>query len=204
MRPAHTALLALLDLPVEDPEWQALNPPQRRRRILDAVKGLLQLESARAPLVLVFEDLHWADSETVALLDSLVDSLPTMRTLLLVNYRPEFEHRWGGRTYYTQLRIDPLPVDSAERLLDALLGDDPSLAALERTLVERTHGNPLFLEEAVRDLAETGHARSANWGAIAWLATSARSACLTPCRRSLPRASTGCPLRPSNCCSALR
>jgi class 3 adenylate cyclase/pimeloyl-ACP methyl ester carboxylesterase len=156
MRPAHTALLALLDLPIEDPEWQALNPPQRRRRILDAVKGLLQLESERAPVVLVFEDLHWADDETVALLDGLVGTLPTSRILLLVNYRPEFEHRWGGRTYYNHLRIDPLPVESAEQLLGTLLGDDRSLAALERNLVERTQGNPLFLEEAVRDLAETG------------------------------------------------
>jgi class 3 adenylate cyclase/pimeloyl-ACP methyl ester carboxylesterase len=156
MRSAQTALLALLDLPIEDPAWQALNPPQRRRGILDAVKGLLQLNSERDPLVLVFEDLHWADSETVALLDSLVDSLPAMRALLLVNYRPEFEHHWGGRTYYTQLRIDPLPVDRAERLLAILLGDDPSLDALQRNLIERTHGNPLFLEEAVRDLAETG------------------------------------------------
>jgi class 3 adenylate cyclase len=156
MRPARVALLALLDLPVEDPEWQALNPPQRRRRILDAVKGLLQLDSDRAPLALVFEDLHWADSETVAVLDSLVDSLPAIRALLLLNYRPEFEHRWGGRSYYTQLRIDPLAADRAERLLEALLGDDPSLDPLQRTLIERTHGNPLFLEEAVRDLAETG------------------------------------------------
>jgi class 3 adenylate cyclase/pimeloyl-ACP methyl ester carboxylesterase len=156
MRPAHSALLVLLDLPIEDPKWQVLDPPQRRRRILDAVKGLLQLESERAPLVLVFEDLHWADDETVALLDGLVGSLPTSRTLLLVNYRPEFEHRWGGRTYYNQLRIDPLPVESAEQMLSALLGDDPSLAALECNLVERTQGNPLFLEEAVRDLAETG------------------------------------------------
>jgi pimeloyl-ACP methyl ester carboxylesterase len=86
----------------------------------------------------------------------LVDSLPAIRALLLLNYRPEFEHRWGGRSYYTQLRIDPLAADRAERLLEALLGDDPSLDPLQRTLIERTHGNPLFLEEAVRDLAETG------------------------------------------------
>jgi class 3 adenylate cyclase/pimeloyl-ACP methyl ester carboxylesterase len=156
LRPAQTALRALLDLPIEDPEWRALNPPQRRRRILDAVKGLLQLHSAREPLVLVFEDLHWADSETVALLHSLVDSLPAMRALLLVNYRPEFEHGWSGRTCYTQLRIDPLGDDQSERLLAILLGDDTGLGALRSSLIERTHGNPLFLEEAVRDLAETG------------------------------------------------
>jgi predicted ATPase len=107
-------------------------------------------------MVLVFEDLHWADSETVALLHSLVDSLPAMRALLLVNYRPEFEHGWSGRTCYTQLRIDPLGDDQSERLLAILLGDDTSLGALKSNLIERTHGNPLFLEEAVRDLAETG------------------------------------------------
>ena len=113
MRPAQVALLALLDLPVEDPEWQALNPPQRRRRMLEAIKGLLLLDSQRAPLALVFEDLHWADSETVAVLDSLVDSVPAIRALLLVNYRPEFRHGWGGRSYYSQLRVDPLAADRA-------------------------------------------------------------------------------------------
>jgi class 3 adenylate cyclase len=97
MTSARTALHALLRLQIEDAEWQELNPPQRRRRILDAVKALLLLESKREPFVLVIEDLHWADGETVALLDSLIDSLPTHRMLVLVNYRPEFQHAWGGR-----------------------------------------------------------------------------------------------------------
>ena len=82
------------------------------------------------PLLLVFEDLHWTDSETQALLDSLVESLPTARLLLLVNYRPEYQHGWGGKTYYTQLRLDPLPPESAEELLQALLGDDAGLEPL--------------------------------------------------------------------------
>jgi pimeloyl-ACP methyl ester carboxylesterase len=147
---------ALLDLTIDDAAWQALNPPQRRRRILDAVKGLLLLETDRQPLVLIVEDLHWADEETVVLLDSLVESLPSQRMLILATYRPEFEHRWGGRACYCQLRIDPLGTEDAGRLLRALLGSDPSVADLERSLVDRTGGNPLFLEEAVRDLAETG------------------------------------------------
>ena len=88
-------------------------------------------------------------------LDSLIDSLPTARLLLLVNYRPEYQHGWGSKTYYTQLRIDPLPPESAEELLQALLGDDASLQPLKQLLIERTEGNPFFLEESIRTLVET-------------------------------------------------
>src|SRR5262249_44211366 len=91
-----------------------------------------------------------------ALLESLVDSLPTARLLLLVNYRPEYQHGWGSKTFYTQLRLDPLPPASADALLRALLGDDPSLAPLKPLLIARTAGNPFFLEESVRTLVETG------------------------------------------------
>ncbi len=149
------AVLALLDVPVEDAEWLRLDPPQRRQRTLDAVKRILLRESHVEPLVVVFDDLHWIDGETQTLLDSLVESLPTARLLLLVNYRPEYQHGWGGKSYYTQLRIDPLPAESAEELLRALLGDDPALGPLTRRLIERTEGNPFFLEECVRTLVET-------------------------------------------------
>ena len=101
--------LALLDVPVDEPSWQTLDPSQRRQQTLDAVKRLLLRESEVQPLLVVFEDLHWIDGETQALLDSLVDSLPAARLLLLVNYRPEYQHAWGSKTYYSQLRIDPLP-----------------------------------------------------------------------------------------------
>jgi class 3 adenylate cyclase/tetratricopeptide (TPR) repeat protein len=150
------ALLALLDVPADDAAWQALDPPQRRQRTLDACKRLLVRESQEQPLLLVFEDLHWIDSETQALLDSLVDSLPAARLLLLVNYRPEYEHTWHRKTYYQQLRLDPLPPASAEELLTALLGDAAELQPLRRLLVERTEGNPFFVEETVRALIEAG------------------------------------------------
>src|SRR6266851_4309252 len=97
------ALLALLEALPEDSPFLQLDPPQRRQRTLDALKQVLLRESQVQPLVLVFEDLHWIDSETQALLDSLVESLPTARLLLLVNYRPEYQHGWGSKTYYTQL-----------------------------------------------------------------------------------------------------
>ncbi len=152
---ALPALLALLDVPVDDEAWTRLDPPQRRQRTLDAVKRVLLRESHVQPLVVIFEDLHWIDSETQALLDTLIDSLPTARLLLLVNYRPEYQHGWGSKTYYRQVRLDALPMASAEELLEALVGNDPSLAPLKRLLTERTEGNPFFLEESVRTLVET-------------------------------------------------
>jgi len=120
LEPLLTPLLALLDVPVDDAAWGALDPPQRRQRTLEAVKRLLLRESRVQPLLLLFEDLHWTDSESQALLDGLIESLPTARILLVVSYRPEYQHAWGSKTYYTQLRIDPFPPESAEELLTAL------------------------------------------------------------------------------------
>jgi class 3 adenylate cyclase/DNA-binding winged helix-turn-helix (wHTH) protein/tetratricopeptide (TPR) repeat protein len=150
------ALLALLDaLPADSPFWQ-LDAPQRRQRTLLALKRVLLRESQAQPVLLVCEDLHWLDTETQALLESLIESLPTARLLLLVNYRPGYRHGWGSKTYYTQLRLDPLPAASADTFLQALLGDNPSLASLNPLLIQRTEGNPFFLEESVRTLVETG------------------------------------------------
>jgi len=148
-------LLTLLDVPVEDPQWQATDPPQRRRQTLDAIKRLLLRESQVQPVLVVFEDLHWIDSESQAFLDSMLESLPTAQLLLLVNYRPEYQHSWGSKSYYTQLRIDPLPPESAHELLHSLLGTDTGLQQLKQLLIGRTGGNPFFLEESVRTLVET-------------------------------------------------
>ncbi len=153
LEPTRPALLALLDVPVGDASWQTLDPAQRRQRMLDAVRQLLLREAREQPLLLIFEDLHWIDGETQALLDGLVDSLGSARLLLLVNYRPEYQHAWGGKTSYSQMRLDALRAESAGELLDALLGDDPALAPLKQMLVKR--GNPFFLEETVRTLVET-------------------------------------------------
>ena len=155
LEPSLPAFLTLLDLPVENREWQALDPAGRRQRTLGALKRLLVRESQVQPLVLMFEDLQWIDGETQALLDSLVESLPGARLLLLGSYRPEYAHGWGSKAYFTQLRIDPLSRENAEVLLEVLLGSDPGLDTLKRLLIQRTEGNPLFLEESVRALVET-------------------------------------------------
>jgi len=156
---AAAPLLALLEVPTDDPAWAALDPPQRRQRTLDALRQLLLQAARQRPLVVVIEDLQWADAETQALLDALVDGMAAAPLALLLNYRPEYRHHWGGKSYYTQLRLDPLPADAAGALLQALLGRDAALAPVAAMLRERTAGNPLFLEESVRALVETGALR---------------------------------------------
>ncbi len=113
LEPTLPGLLALLDVPVDDTAWQTLAPAARRQRTLDAVKRLLLREAREQPLLLIFEDLHWIDSETQALLDGLVESLGSARLLLLVDYRPEYQHAWGSKTSYSQLRLDALPARAA-------------------------------------------------------------------------------------------
>ena len=136
--------------------FNSMDPKQRRRYVLDALKRICIRESQKQNLLLVFEDLHWIDSETQAFLDSLTESLPLTRILLLVNYRPAYSHQWSEKSYYTQLRVDPLPTSSAEELLSKLLGKNPDLASLKQLLIKRTEGNPFFAEESVRSLVETG------------------------------------------------
>jgi DNA-binding winged helix-turn-helix (wHTH) protein/tetratricopeptide (TPR) repeat protein len=156
LQPTLPAFLTLLDVPVEEPHWQALGPPQRRQRLLDAVKSLILRASQAQPLLMIVENLHWIDTETQACLDSLVESLPTAHLLLLVTYRPEYQHGWGHKTYYTQIQLDPLPREHIQVLLAALLGNEGSLAPLKQRVLVRAQGNPFFVEESVQSLIETG------------------------------------------------
>jgi class 3 adenylate cyclase/tetratricopeptide (TPR) repeat protein/ABC-type thiamine transport system ATPase subunit len=156
LEPEVPALLAVLGVPSDDRQWDQLDPPQRRERVLEAFRRLLLRLALDRPVALLVEDLHWIDDGTQEVLDALVDSLPTARILCLVNYRPEYRHSWAGKSFYTQVRLDPFPADISAHFLDSLLGADVGLVDLRRALVERTQGNPFFLEESVRHLAETG------------------------------------------------
>ena len=151
-------------LGIEDPQssLQQMDPQIRRQRTFEALKKLFLRESLNQPLILIFEDLHWIDSETQGFLDLLSESIASAKLLLLVNYRPEYRPEWGQKTYYTQLRLSPLGKDEAEELLTFLLGPDVGatgrspLQALKQLILERTEGTPFFMEEVVQTLAEEG------------------------------------------------
>jgi len=175
-------LFALLGIQSAAAGLDEMDPSIRRRRTREAVKSLIVRESLNQPLIVIFEDLHWIDAESEALLNLLADSIGTAQILLMVNYRPEYRHNWGNKTCYTQMRLDPLGMESADEMLSALLtspapattsqgasrersGGDIDVAervraqdieALKRLIIARTEGNPFFIEEMVQVLFDQG------------------------------------------------
>ena len=149
-------LLALLDALPEDAPFRRLGPKSRRQGTIQAVKQLLLRESQDHPLLIVLEDLHWLDPESQAVLDALVETLTAGRVDLLVTYRPEYVHGWSSKSYYTQLRVDPLSPEESEGLLRELLGHHPRVQSAVDLLIDRSDGNPFFLEEGVSALVESG------------------------------------------------
>src|SRR5208283_1658494 len=147
-------LCALLGLTEEKEPLTQMDAQIRQRRTLDAIKRLLLRESIKQPMMVIFEDLHWIDDESQALLNLLTNSIATARVLLLVNYRPEYTHSWGSKTYYTQLRLDALGAETAHEVLGSILGEGKDLIPLKRLIIERTEGNPFFMEEIVQALFE--------------------------------------------------
>jgi class 3 adenylate cyclase/tetratricopeptide (TPR) repeat protein len=149
-------LFGLLGIVEGEDVLAGMDAEVRKRRTLEAIKSVLLRESLKQPLMVIFEDLHWIDDETQGLLNLLADSIATSRILLLVNYRPEYSHQWGSKTFYTQLRLDPLASESAEEMLNALVGDGLKVRPLKRLIIERTQGNPFFMEETVQVLLDEG------------------------------------------------
>jgi len=149
-------LFGLLGI-VESPDPLAQMSPQvKGQRTLDAIKRIVLCESLRQPVVVTFEDLHWIDAQTQALLDLMADSVANSRILLLFNYRPEYRHEWSNKSYYSQLRLNPLGGADGAAMLGALLGESVELNPLKRLITERTDGNPFFIEEIVQALFNEG------------------------------------------------
>ncbi len=149
-------LFALLGIVDGDDPLAQMDGQVKKRRTLEAIKRILLRESLNQPLMVIFEDLHWIDDETQALLNVMADSIGSAKFMVLVNYRPEYSHQWNSKTYYIQLRLDPLGRESAEEMLSALLGDGKDLIPLKRLIIERTEGTPFFMEEIVQALFEDG------------------------------------------------
>jgi tetratricopeptide (TPR) repeat protein len=149
-------LFALLGI-VEDHDPLAQMDGQiKKRRTLEAIKRIILRESLNQPLLVIFEDLHWIDEQTQEFLNMLAEATANSKILLLVSYRPEYSHQWGSRTYYTQLRLDPLGKERADEMLSALLGHGEDLTPLKRLIIERTEGTPFFMEETVQVLLDEG------------------------------------------------
>jgi class 3 adenylate cyclase/predicted ATPase len=154
-------LFSILGVAEPSAMLEEMDPQRKRQRAFEAVKRLLVRESLNQPVILLFEDLQWIDAETQAFLMFLSDAMASARMLLLVNYRPEYQHGWGSRTYYTQLRLDPLKQEDAEAILTTLLGGNSGdknseLQPLRALIREKTEGNPFFMEEIVRSLFDQG------------------------------------------------
>jgi len=144
----------LLNLGVDDAAWHTLDAFERRQRVHEALIEMILRQARSQPVCLIFEDLHWIDGETQALLDKIVDVIPNHPMVLLVDYRSEYPVNWTRKSYFRQLPIEPLANATAHKLLDDLIGDNPELAPLKDRLIEQTAGNPLFLEECVQMLRE--------------------------------------------------
>ena len=149
-------LFALLGIVEGDDPLAQIDGQISKRRTMEAIKRILLRESMDQPLMVIFEDLHWIDNQTQEFLNVLADSIGTAKILLMVNYRPEYSHLRNSKTYYTQLRLDPLGRESAAEMLSALLGDGKDLIPLKRLISERTEGTPFFMEEIVQALFEDG------------------------------------------------
>jgi class 3 adenylate cyclase len=149
-------LFNLLGIVAGDHPLAQMDGQIRQQPTLDAIKRIILREALNQPITLIFEDLHWIDEQTQELLNLLGDSISRAKVLLLLSYRPEYFHQWNSKTYYTQLRLDPLGKESADEMLSALLGDNEDLISLKQFIIERTEGTPFFIEEIVQVLFEDG------------------------------------------------
>lgn len=152
-------LLYLLGIREPSSALPMMDARLRRQRTFEAIVRLLVRESHNQPVMLLFDDLQWLDRETEAFIDTLAEHVPGASMLLLVNYRPEYVHDWKHQPCYIQLHLEPLGQTEAQGLLTTLLGDHPGLESLKRLILAKTEGNPFFMEEVVKTLAEEGIVR---------------------------------------------
>jgi len=145
-------------LGVPDPDRPApqIDPEVRQRQLFAFVRRLVQSRSEQEPTVLLFDDLHWIDAASDGFLAQLVEAASNTRTLLLVNFRPEYSAEWTRKSYYQQLPLAPLGPDEVAAMITGLLGSDASVAPLPALIQERAEGNPFFTEEVIQSIVESG------------------------------------------------
>jgi class 3 adenylate cyclase/tetratricopeptide (TPR) repeat protein len=158
------ALQSLLELAVDDADWPTLEPAVRRQRMRSTVKDLFLRCAQNRPLLLWFEDMQWTDIETQEVVESLVDAMGASRLLVVLTCRPEYEAKWESKDCVITVQLDALESGAADQLVRALLGDSADNAGLRSLIVARTGGTPLFIEETVRTLVESGALRTRDGG----------------------------------------
>jgi predicted ATPase/class 3 adenylate cyclase len=150
-------LQELLSLMVEDEQYLRLEPQLKRARIFEAIWSLLIRESQSRPLVLTIEDLHWIDKTSEEFLGYIIARLGGARIMLIILYRPEYKNPWTSKTYYSQIRVDELPLDASAEMVQAILKEEKAAQDLVKLILDRAAGNPLFMEEFTRSLLEGGY-----------------------------------------------
>jgi class 3 adenylate cyclase len=152
-------LYDLLSLDPEDADYRNLEPRQKRERTFEAIRDLLIFEGQKRPLIIVVEDLHWIDRTSEEFLDYLIGWLTNAKILLVLLYRPDYTHPWGSKSYYNRIGLEQLPSKSSAELIRLILQGSEALPELQGFILERTTGNPLFIEEFTRTLLENNSIR---------------------------------------------
>ena len=156
--PPDAALIAtILSLP-NDGRYPSLElpPPERRQRTLFALVSQVVAFSTQNPGLMIFEDAHWADPTSLELFDQIINTIPSLRALLIVTFRPEFEPRWIGRPYVTALTLNRLAEREVGAMIDGVIGNIVLPASIRQDIIERTDGIPLFVEEMTKGCWKQG------------------------------------------------
>ena len=128
----------------------------RRQRTLEALISQVQKLTHQSPVLMIFEDAHWTDPTSLEVLGLIVDRLRSLRVLLLVTFRPEFDAPWVGRPYVTSLTLNRLVHSDISAMIDRVVGNNPLPANIRQDIIERTDGIPLFVEEMTKAILEAG------------------------------------------------
>jgi len=152
----------ILSLKVEDEDYLKLDPPLKRVKLFESIRDLLVRESQNKPLVLAVEDLHWIDKTSEEFLGYLIGFLANTHILLLLLYRPEYTHQWGSKSYYSQVRVDQLPLPTSAELVQSILEQGEVAPELRDLILNKAAGNPLFMEEFTHNLLENGYVKRKN------------------------------------------
>ena len=133
-----------------------LAPQQRRQKTLEALTAQMEALSRPNPVLMIFEDAHWADPTSLEALGRAIDRIRTLGVLLIVTYRPEFEPPWIGQPHVTALTINRLGQREIAAMIDGVTGNKPLPASIRQDIIERTDGIPLFVEEMTKAVLEAG------------------------------------------------